>query len=82
MRQTQRLAEPASAFHSLGKRLSLKPSDFARAAEVSWPTAKAWFSGDTTPTLAQLARLIEGLQAKGHDVSITDFLSTTRKKAA
>lgn len=79
---TPRLALPQEAFQRLGKRLGLKPSHFAHAAEVSWPTAKAWFSGETTPTLAQLDRLIAGLQAKGHAVSIADFLTPTRKKAA
>lgn len=70
--------EPAAAFRRLAKRLKLKPAHFATAAEVSWPTAKAWFTGPTTPTLAQLDKLIGGLQSKGHDVSIADFLVTRR----
>jgi hypothetical protein len=58
------------------KRHKLRVVDLAKAADVTWPTAKSWVVGNTTPSIDHVGRVVASLRDKrGITAGLEDFLT-------
>lgn len=65
----------------LRKRVGMTVAEFARAAGVSWKSAKHWDAGRRAPSLGNLATIIDALNKRGIKADLSDFIAPTRRAA-